>query len=162
MTYPVDERADVLVDLDVRSGLELVAGGEPRGERGVREDVLALGERLAEGRGEVRDPLLGLAVALVHRREVLVVDIDAVEAVALDPLGHGVSRVDCVRARGGGEVGRAEGGGDDLDACLVVLVLLRGLLGGGERSPVGGLVDGALKGQEGQRNNVVALGESMR
>ena len=39
------------------------------------QDELALGERLAEGRGEGADPLLRRAVALVHRVEVFIVDI---------------------------------------------------------------------------------------
>ena len=134
-----------------------MVGREPRRKRGVREDVLALRQGLTQRRGEVRDPLLGLAVTAVHRRQVLVVDIDTVEAVALDPLRHRVGGVDGVRARGGGGVGRAERGRDDLDAGLVVLVLLGRLLGRGERGPVGGLVDGALEGQEGERDDVVAL-----
>ena len=134
-----------------------MVGREPRRKRGVREDVLALRQGLTQRRGEVRDPLLGLAVTAVHRRQVLVVDIDTVEAVALDPLRHRVGGVDGVRARGGGGVGRAERGRDDLDAGLVVLVLLGRLLGRGERGPVGGLVDRALEGQERERNDVVAL-----
>ena len=155
--YPVDERADALVDLHVGTGGELMGGGEPGRKGRVREDVLALGERLAERRREVRDPLLSAPGAAVHRREVLVVDVDTVEAVGLDPLGHGVRGGDRVHARGGGGVGRAEGGRDDLDAGLVVLVLLRGLGAGRERGPVARLVDGTLAGEERERDDVVAL-----
>ena len=156
-TYPVDERPDVLVDLHVGTSLELVGGSEPGREGRVGEDVVALGQGLAEGLSELDDPLLRLPGATVHRREVLVVDVDTVEAVSLDPLRHGVGGADSVRARGGGGVGRTEGGSDDLDAGLVVLVLLGLLLSGGERGPVVGLVDGALAGEERERNNVVAL-----
>ena len=112
------------------------------------EDVLALRERLPEGLGERRDPLLRRTVALVHRRQVLVVDINAVQAVRLDPRGHRVTGADGVCVRGGGGVGRTEGGGDDLDAGLGVLVILGGLGGSGEGGPVTGLVDGALECQE--------------
>ena len=156
-TYPVDERADVLVDSHVGSGGELVVGSEPWREGRVREDVLALGKRLPEGLREGGDPLLCRAVALVHRRQVLVVDINAVEAVRLDPCSHRVACADGVRVRGGGGVGRAERGGDDLDAGLGVFVLLGGLGGSGEGGPVAGLVDGALECEEGQRNDIVAL-----
>ena len=156
-TYPVDERADVLVDSHVGSGGELVVGSEPWREGRVREDVLALGKRLPEGLRERRNPLLRRAVALIHRRQVLVVDINAVEAVGLDPCGHCVAGADRVRVRGGRCVSCAERGGNDLDASLGVLVLLGGLGGGGEGSPVAGLVNGALECQERQRNDVVTL-----
>ena len=156
-TYPVDERADVLVDLHVRAPLELVVGREPRREGRVGEDVLALRQRLPQRRREVRHPLLGLAVALVDRGEVLVVDVDAVQAVGLDPLGHAVRDADGVRARGRRGVGRAERGRDDADPRFGVLGLLCGLCVCGEGSPVACLVYCAVEGEERQRCDVEAL-----
>ena len=76
-TYPVDERANAFVDLHVGTGGELVGGGKPGRKGCVREVVLPLAER----RRELLDPLLRSAVALVHRREVLVVDVDTIEVL---------------------------------------------------------------------------------
>ncbi len=134
-----------------------MAGGEPRRERRVRQDVLALRQRHAQRRREVRHPLLRSAVAPVHRRQVLVVDVDPVQPVRLHPLRHRVRRVHRVRAGGRGRVSRAERGGDDLDAGLVVLGLLRRLARGGERGVPARLVEGALECEERERDDVVAL-----
>ena len=114
----------------------------------MREDVLALRERLPQGGREVRHPLLRSPIAPVHRRQVLIVDVDTVKAVRLDPLRHRVRSVHGVRARGRGGVGRAECGRDNLDTSLVVLVLLRGLVPRGESSEPACLVEGALEGEE--------------
>ena len=160
-THPVDLRADVLVDRQVRAGGELLVVREPRREGRVREDELALGQRLAERAGEGNDPLLGPAVALVHRREVLVVDVDAVELLLLDEARHRVRAPRRVDALGRRLVRLAERGDDDLDAGLVVLVLLRGLVCSGEGSEPASLVEGALEGEEGERNDVVALKKRM-
>ena len=156
-THPVDERPDVLVDLHVRPRRELVVRREPRCERRVRQDVLPLRQRLPQRPREVRHPLLRRPIASVHRRQVLVVDVDPVQPVALHPLRHRVRRVDGVGTCGGGGVGRAECGRDDLDAGVVVFGLLCGLVCGGERGPVACLVEGAGEGEEGQRDDVVAL-----
>ena len=157
--HPVDERADILVDLHVCARRELVVGREPRCKRRMGQDVLALRQRLAQRPREVRHPLLGGAVTAVHRSEVLVVDVNAIQAVRLHPLRHRVRGIDGVRARGGGGVGRAECGRDDLDAGVVVFGLFGGLVCGGERGPVACLVEGAGEGEEGQRNDVVPLEE---
>ena len=147
-THPVDERPDVLVDLHVRPRRELVVRREPRCERRVRQDVLALRQRLAQRPREVRHPLLRRPVTPVHRSQVLVVDVDPVEAVALHPLRHRVRCADRVRACGGGGVGRAECGRDDLDAGVVVFVQLCGLVPWGEGGEPAGLVEGASEGEE--------------
>ena len=123
-TDPVDLRPDVLVDRHVRACLELVVRRQPRRERRVGEDELALRQRLAEGLGKGRHPLLRRTVTLVHRRQVLVVDVNPVKAVRLDKCCHRVRRADGVGVGGGRGVGGAECGCDDLDACLGVLVLL--------------------------------------
>ena len=128
----------------------------------MRKDVLALGEGLPECRGEVRNPLRGGAIATVHRSKILVVDVDTIQAVRLDPLRHRVSGVDGVGPRGRGGVGRAERGRDDLDASLVVLVLLCGLVPRGEGGEPACLVQGTLEGEEGERDDVVALKKRMR
>ena len=156
-THPVDLSADVLVDGQVRAGGELLVGREPGRERRVREDELALGQRLAERLRERGDPLLRRAVALVHRREVLVVDVDAVELLVLDELGHRVTRADGVRLRGRGRVRLAERGDDDVDPGLRVLGLLGRTLVCGERSECASLVERTVERQERQRNDVVAL-----
>ena len=155
--HPVDERADILVDLHVCARRELVVRREPRRKRRMGQDVLALRQRLPEGPREVRHPLLRRTVTPVHRREVLVVDVDPVQPVSLDPLRHRVRSVYGVRAGGRGGVGRAECGRDDLDAGVVVFGLFGGLVCGGERGPVACLVEGAGEGEEGQRDDVVAL-----
>ena len=134
-----------------------MAGREPGGEGRVREDVLALRQRLPQSGREVRNPLLRSPVAPVHRSKILVVDVDTIQAVRLDPLRHRVRSVDGVRAGGRGGVGRAECGCDDLDASLVVLVLLRGLVGGGKGGEPAGLVEGTLESEEGECDDVVAL-----
>ena len=133
---------------------------EPRRKRRVRKDVLALGERLPQGPREVRHPLLRRAVAPVHRSQILVVHVDPVQPVALHPLRHRVRGADRVRTCGGGGVGRAECGGDDLDAGVVVFVQLCGLVGGGEGGEPAGLVECASEGEEGERDDVVALSKS--
>ena len=114
----------------------------------MRQDVLTLRQRLPQCRREVRNPLLRSPVSPVHRRQVLVIDVNTVETVRLDPLRHRVRCVDGVRAGGRGGVGRAESGSDDLDAGLVVLVLLRGFVAGGEGGEPAGLVECALEGEE--------------
>ena len=157
-THPVDLRADVLVDRQVRAGGELLVVREPRREGRVREDELALGQRLAERLRERGHPLLCCTVALVHRREVLVVDVDPVELLVLDELGHCVARGDGVRLRRRRRVGLAKRGDDELDARLRVRGLERSLLGRRELGVCASLVLGTLEGQEGQRNDVVALG----
>ena len=148
MTHPVDLRPDVLVDRHVRPSLELVVRRKPRREGRVGEDELAFGQRLAQGLGERRHPLLRSAVALVHRRQVLVVDVDPVKAVRLDECRHRVRGPDGVCVGGGWGVGGAECGCDDFDACLCVLVLLCGLCGCGEGCPVACLVDRTLESEE--------------
>ena len=146
--HPVDERPDVLVDLHVRPSRELVVRREPRSERRVRQDVLALRQRLAQRPREVGDPLLRRTVAPVHRSQVFVVDVDPVQPVALHPLRHRVRRAHRVGACGGGGVGRAECGCDDLDAGVVVFVQLCGLVPWGEGGEPAGLVEGASEGEE--------------
>ena len=146
--HPVDERADILVDLHVRTRRELVVRREPRSERRVREDVLALRQRLPQRPREVRHPLLRRPIAPVHRSKVLVVHVDPVQPVALHPLRHRVRRADRVRTCGGRGVGRAECGCDDLDAGVVVFVQLCGLVRGGERCEPACLVECASEGEE--------------
>ena len=130
-THPVDLGPDVLVDGQVRAGGELLTVREPGREGRVGEDELALRQRLAERLRERGDPLLRGAVALVHRVQVLVVDVDAVELIVLDELGHRVAGSDGIRLCGRGLVRLAERGDDELDARLRVPGLERGLLGSG-------------------------------
>lgn len=158
-THPIDELTDVLVDGQVRASSELGVRRQPRGERRVRQEELALRQRLAEGLGEGGDPGLGRAVALVHRIQVLVVDIDAVQLVRGDELRHRVSRGDRVCTLGRRLVGFAEGGHDDVDARRSVLGLLGRTLVGGQRSERASLIERTVERQERQRNDVVALSE---
>ena len=148
MAHPVDHRTDVLVDREVRTSSELLVGREPGRERRVREDELALGQGLAEGLGEGGNPRLGRAVSLVHRIQVLVVDVDAVQLVRGHELRHRVCRCDRVRALGRRLVRLAERRDDDVDARLGVFGLLGRTLVGGERSECTSLVERTVERQE--------------
>ena len=121
------------------------------------EDELALGQGLAEGLSEGGDPSLSLAIARVHRVQVLVVNVDTIELVGGDELRHGVRSGDRVRTLGGGLVRLAERGDNDVDARLSVLGLLGRTLVGGQRSERASLVESAVERQERQRNDVVTL-----
>ena len=157
VTHEVDLGPNVLVHRHVRSRRKLLVGGHPRGERRVRQDELALRELLAERLGEGGDPLLRGAVALVHRRQILVVDVNPVELVVEDELRHGVRSADGVRTGGRGLVGLAECGGNNVDACGGVLSLLGRLGGGVEVGICQGLVEGTGKGKEREVDDVPAL-----
>ena len=128
-TYKVNQRADVLVDRHVRPSCKLLVRRQPRRKRRVRQDKLALRQLLPQRLRECRHPFLRSAVTLVHRRQVLVIDVDPVQLVVKDKLGHRVRGADGVRSRGSGLVGLAEGRGDNLDTRLSVFSLLRCLLG---------------------------------
>ncbi len=160
-THEVDQGPDVLVDRQVRTSGELGVRGEPRGERRVREDELALGEGLTERRGEGRHPLFRRAVATVHGIEVLIVDVDTVELVVEHELGECVRGADRVRALRRGLVRLTEGGHDDVDAGVVVLGLLCRAHLGCECSVGTRLVEGALESEEGESCDVPALCNTM-
>ena len=123
----------------------------------MREDELALGEGLAESCGESGHPGLGSTVALVHGIQVLVVDVDAVELVGGDELRERVGRANGVGALRSGLVRLAKGRDDDVDTGRGVLRLLRSTDVRRKRCEGTGLVEGALKGKEGEGDDVEAL-----
>ncbi len=125
----------------------------------MRQDELALGQRLAERLRECCHPRLGRTVALVHRIQVLVVDVDAVQRIRGHELRHRVRCRDRVCALRRRLVRLAERGNDDVDARRRVLGLLGRTLVGGERRERASLVECAVERQERQRNDVVALRE---
>lgn len=145
-THEVDQGPDVLVDRQVRTSSKLGVRREPRGERRMGEDELALGKGLAEGGGEGCHPLLRCAVATVHGVEVLVVDINTIKLVVEHKLGERVRGADGIRALRRGLVRLTEGGHDDVDAGVVVLGLLRSAHIGGECSVRTRLVECPLEG----------------
>ena len=136
------------MDRHVRPSSELVVRGKPRRERRVRQDELALRQRLPQRLSERRHPLLRSPVPPVHRTQVLVVHVDPVQPVRLHERCHRVRRTGGVRVRRRGGVCRAERGRDDADAGLGVLGLLCGLCVCGEGSPVACLVYCAVEGEE--------------
>lgn len=147
---PVDQVSDGLVDRAVRAAREERVGREPRCERRVRQDELALGQRRPERRRERRKPRLGAPVAEVHRREVLVVDVDPVEVEGRHELRHrrrGRRGVEALRRR---ELRRAEGGDDERDPGVLVRRLGGCALGGGQHRPLVCFVRGARREQEGE------------
>lgn len=121
------------------------------------QDELALRQLLAQRRRERGHPRLRLPVALVHRVQVLVVDVDSVELVREHELRH--------RVRGGGRVGPGRGGlvrltergHDDVDACFLVCSLRGRALRGWEGSVCRRLVSGTLQGEERECDDVPTL-----
>ena len=87
----------------------------------MRENELTLRKSLAESRGERGHPSLRSAVALVHRVQVLIVDVNTVELVGEDELREGVGRADGIRTLRGGLVRLTEGRDDDVDTGVSVL-----------------------------------------
>ena len=158
-TYEVNHPPDVVVDRHVRPRRELVVRRQPRRERRMRKDELALGQGLTERLRECRHPRLGRSVTLVHRGQVLVVHVDPVKLVRGHELRHRVRRRDRVCALCRRLVCLAECGDDDVDPCLGVFGLLGRTLVGGERGECASLVECAVEGQEGERHDVVALGK---
>ena len=111
---------------------------------GMGEDELALGQLRPHRLGERREPLLADVGLLNHERDLLPVDVDAVEVVAEHERRHRVGErrgVSPVRRR---VVGRAEGGDDDGHARVVVLLLELLAACGVERGPVLRLVARAV------------------
>ena len=78
----------------------------------------------------------------------LVVDIDTVEVVLLDPVGEGVRRANRVRTGGGRDIGGAKDRHNELDTRSSVLGLDACALCGGQAGPLLGLVPGTLEKQE--------------
>lgn len=66
---PINQVANGRLNLAVSTSR--VDGTEPRSNRGVGDDVLSGRKRIAECLSECDEPLLGLAVSLVDRSEVL-------------------------------------------------------------------------------------------
>ena len=120
-THEVDQRTNVLVDRHICTSGELGVRREPRSKRRVRENELTLRKSLAESRGERGHPSLRSAVALVHRVQVLIVDVNTVELVGEDELREGVGRADGIRTLRGGLVRLTEGRDDDVDTSVSVL-----------------------------------------
>lgn len=96
------------------------------------ENELPLRQLLAQRLRKGSDPGLRCAIALVHRVEVFVVDVDSVQAVVKDELRERVGYPNGVGPIGRGLVRLAEGGGDDADARRGVFRLLRSALVGWE------------------------------
>ena len=147
-THPVNQLPNVLVHRQVRPRRELRVRRQPRRQRSVCQDELALRKLLTQRLRERRHPCLGRPVALVHRIQVLVVDVDPVQRVRGDKLRHRVRRRDRVCALGRRLVCLAECGDDDVDPCLGVFGLLGRTLVGGERSECTSLVERAVERQE--------------
>ena len=156
-THKVDQGPNILVDRQVRSSSELLVGRKPRRERRMRKDELALGQRLTERLRERCHPRLGRSVTLVHRSQVLVVDVDPVKLVRGHELCHSVGRSDRVSTRGGRLVGGSERGDDEVDARGRVFGLLSRFCVCGEVRVCESLVCGAGEGEERQRCDVEAL-----
>ena len=87
----------------------------------------------------------------------LVVDIDTVQVVLLDPCGHGVGCANGVSAGRSRGVGGAEGGYDKLNTRRCILGLDARPLAGAEANPFLGLVPRSFNQKEGERENVEAL-----
>lgn len=152
---PVDIAAGLLVDLGVRA--RGVDGREPGRNRRMGDKVLSGGEQ-APQRLSIRDePLLRLAISLVDRSHVLVVDINALQPEVLDDLGVAVGERGGRETGGGRRVGGSEGGAHERDPRVVVGFLERGTFGGGEHLELRDLVGGALGEEEGEDQDVVAL-----
>ena len=147
-THPVDELPNILVHSQVRASSKLLVRRQPRRKRRMRQDELALRQRLPERLRERRHPRLRRPVALVHRIQVLVVDVDPVQRVRGHELRHRVRRRDRVCALGRRLVRLAERRDDDVDARLGVFGLLGRTLVGGERSECTSLVEGTVERQE--------------
>lgn len=121
------------------------------------QDELALRQLLAQRRRERGHPRLRLPVPLVHRVQILVVDVDPVELVREHELRH--------RVCGGGRVGPgrgrlvrlAERGHDDVDACFLVCSLRGSALRGREGRVCRGLVGRAFQRKEREGDDVPAL-----
>ena len=154
---PVDLGADGLVDVEVRAARVDGLAREPRRDRGVRDDVLARGELSAKSRGEGLQPRD--RAAIVEGGEVLVVDINAIYVVLLDPCSHRVGDLGRVSARAGRSLGRTESGDEQADACGLVSGLDAGTGGCVEGCPFLCLINGTRCKEERHDEGVVTLEE---
>ena len=148
--------SSLLVDIDVGSSGVVAARGEPGGDGGVRDEE-RLGKLVSELLLESNEPALGLV--RVHRRHVLVVNVDTVEAVLLDPSRELLSGRGGVSSVGSRRVGGSKGRDHERDASGMVLVEDLLSVRSIERLPSLSVVDGAGLGHPKGEDESVVVGQ---
>lgn len=116
----------------------------------MREDELSLRQVAPQRLGVRRNPRLRGARLVLHELRLLIVDVDAVQVVALYELRHALRDRGRVAPSGRRQVVGAKSRDDDGDSSVIILVLELLALRRREVRPVLGLVVRAVALQEAQ------------